>query len=83
MSCMKALREAAMVEPDNDKRYMLRGAANVLQEALDRLANDPTLENMIDVNGAWAFAARCLKFITPPQDGSGGRGLREEARLAA
>jgi hypothetical protein len=76
-TCIGALNEAARVEVKEDTRHMLKSAALLLREAVERLCVEASLENMINLNGVWAYSARVLKLATPqvdpnpPQAGAG------------
>lgn len=75
MSCIKDLNDAAMVESNPDKRQLLKAAAANLRSAIAEFCTSPTLEYMIELNGAWAFAAKVMRTAntpepTPPQAGS-------------
>lgn len=55
------LRNAAILERNDNVRYALRGAADTLEQAIMTFAHMPNEVNLIDVNGAWAYAVRVLK----------------------
>jgi hypothetical protein len=61
------LREAAKVQPNLDLSYALRSAADMLSGCIDRMAANPIHANMIDLNGAWAYAEKVFKLHTDPQ----------------
>lgn len=77
MTCLRTLREAARLEVKPDVRYTLQAAAALLAEKTAAFVEDQTVENMIDLNGAWAYCQRVLKLATPqvdpnpPRSGSG------------
>ena len=83
MTYLKTLRDAAMACSNVDYRALVRRTADILDATLTRLHMDPTEENMIAVNGAWASAARALKNIPPEADPNPVGGDTEPARLAA
>lgn len=66
MTCIDALREAAEREGMNDKRFMLLGAATLLQSAIEDFTADPRLETLIHLNGVWSYSNRVLN-ISPPK----------------
>lgn len=81
---LKQLRDAAASEVNPDKRYLIRSAADLLQTALKSLAENPTVDAMIEVNGIWAYADRALKAVTPPaQPSPPAASAREQQRRAA
>lgn len=71
-NCVEALQEAAKREYVPDKRYMLAGAATLLYAAIEAFRDDPTTENMIELNGIWSYSARVIKLASPIVDPSGG-----------
>lgn len=67
MTCLKALREAARVEVNVEKRAHLIGAASILQENINLFClGHHTAEDLTNLNEAWAYASRVLKVATPP-----------------
>lgn len=54
-----------MAEVKADTRFTLQGAALVLEQAVTALCMDASVENMIHLNGAWAYARRVLQLATP------------------
>ena len=61
------LRNAAMVEANVDMRYALKGAADVLEKAIDDMSNYGNAAAMIELNGAWAYGVRLLNLHRTPK----------------
>lgn len=80
------IREAAMLDQDENRRAEMRKTADLIDAILPALARYPTHGKLATVNGLWARAVRLLdeseKFGAGPP-ATGGPGLREGARLAA
>lgn len=69
MTCIEALYLASDAHTSLDKKYMLRSAATLLESAVGAFSLDPSLENMIELNGVWSYCAKVLKAAndTPQQ----------------
>lgn len=63
----KTLREAAMNEAQADLQYSLRGAADLLDNAIDDFAEQRNAAALIDVNGIWAHANKLLQLHRTPK----------------
>lgn len=68
MNFLFTLRQLGQAEPNLDKRYLILGAATQLQEAIKDLWDDPTVENMTNVNNLWAYASRVMELASPPRE---------------
>lgn len=79
---LKELRDAAKACSNIDYRALIKQSADSLQWAIAVFARDPTKQNMIDLNGAWANAAKILKEIPPEGDPAPLAGAPEAAKLA-
>lgn len=65
MICLKALREAARLEVNVDTKFLLLGAAALLQEAIEAFILYQDVAQLTTLNGVWAYASRVLKLATP------------------
>lgn len=83
MNFLKELRERARVCSNPAYRDLLQEAANMVDNAVNELFEDVTTENMVRLNGAWAYAQAILKQT--PDEGTPAplSGAPEPARLAA
>src|SRR3977135_1558058 len=72
ISFLKQLRDAAMVETNQEHRWALRDAADTLSYDLATLKDTPSFDNMRRVNGAWSTAYRLWKSRTPENTPTGG-----------
>lgn len=61
------LRNAAMVEADVNVRYGLKGAADLVDDAIDDLVAYRNAAAMIELNGAWSYAQRVLNLHREPK----------------
>lgn len=82
MNMLFRLNEAARTCSDPILKDTLKQTAVSLTGAAKRLANDPTEDNMIALNGLWGFSHRILKRAEQPDPAPTG-GHTEPARLAA
>lgn len=85
MNFLFDLREAARHCAQPEWAQLLRDAADELQRRIDALAADPTRDNAMWLQCAWAYAERVFKdapTMPAAPEGQGGA-LREGARLAA
>lgn len=63
MTFLLQLRTAAVQCSNVDYRRALQLAADEISGRLTILQNEPTQDNMVALNGAWANAARMLREI--------------------
>ena len=73
MNFLAELREVARVCVQPAMAMQLRVAADELDDAIVRLADDPTRDAMVTVNGAWVRAMKVLA-AAPPMGGDGTAG---------
>lgn len=67
MNCLKTLAEAAKALPlDSPLRARLTAIRLALMVAIRELFQDPTVENMIELNALWAQAKRVLDEVRDP-----------------
>lgn len=83
-SILFELNDAARITPNMDQRKALKDMALNLGVVIDALAENPTTDMMISLNGLWARAVRLLAIAqnANPPAGKGGA-EREGAKLAA
>ena len=61
------LRQAAMREADVNIRYALKGAADLIDDAIDDVVEFRNDAAMIELNGAWAYAVRVYNLHREPK----------------
>lgn len=59
------LRDAAKQCSNLQYRELLKTAADRIQFRLDQIFHEPTQENMVTLNGAWARAVAVLRDVPP------------------
>lgn len=70
---VKILRDTAAQQVDDNLRFALRGAADSIEKAIDRLDMDGNEGALRDLNGLWSYAVRLHLLAidgpnaTPPQ----------------
>jgi hypothetical protein len=85
MNLIAELRDAARQCSNYSYRRLLQDAADILRALVKRMAEDPTDERLMALNGAWVNGLRILN-ATPseaPPNPFSGAGTVEELRMAA
>jgi hypothetical protein len=77
------LYEAARECSNVDYRALLKSAADVLDTTITHFNDDPTENNLIALNCAWAYGHRLLINLPPEGTPAPLGGDTEPARLAA
>lgn len=83
MKSLAELGEAARRCSNLDYQMTMRAASHAASEAINAFFYEPTIANMIALNGAWAHATRVLANVPPEGAPAPLSGPVEAARLAA